>query len=172
MKVLPNTKTCVNCSTEEKWSGVPVIYHKTGNTIEIVKNSETAEQFRKLSSRAGFGTLRGMKGKQSKPIKTVKNDSNVVGTTALLCNEKILHEVGEQAMRALDIYGIEKSKKIIADAIETRLINKMQGEKILNLIELTSNLAQPEKRKKTNKVVDALPETSEDIKYIFRNWKK
>ena len=61
LKVLPSTTTCVTCSTESKWSGVHVIHHKTGNEVEVIKNPQTAAEFHKLSTRAGFGTTRGLK---------------------------------------------------------------------------------------------------------------
>jgi len=32
-------KTCVNCSTTELYSYIPIIEHKTGNTIQIVSQS-------------------------------------------------------------------------------------------------------------------------------------
>ena len=35
-------KTCVNCSEIEQYSYVPIITHKTGNTIQIVSQSLSA----------------------------------------------------------------------------------------------------------------------------------
>ncbi len=35
-------KTCVECSTVEKYSYVPIITHKTGNTIQIVSQELSA----------------------------------------------------------------------------------------------------------------------------------
>jgi hypothetical protein len=55
-------KCCTRCSTEARWSGVPVIHHKTGNEIEIVKDPEVAADFFAKSARVGFGTLRGLRG--------------------------------------------------------------------------------------------------------------
>jgi hypothetical protein len=58
--------TCVNCSTEKRWTGHSVIYHKTGNTIDIIKDEETAIHLAKLSSRNGFSSAR----------KTISSSSN------------------------------------------------------------------------------------------------
>ena len=41
---------------------MPVIHHKTGNEIEIVKDPEVAADFFAKSARVGFGTLRGLRG--------------------------------------------------------------------------------------------------------------
>ena len=53
-------KTCVLCSTEEKVGCIDVVYHKTGNTIEIT-DRETAEKIRKLSRRNSKGIMVGMR---------------------------------------------------------------------------------------------------------------
>ena len=50
--------SCVECSTEHKWSGHLVVFHKTGNTYDIIKNPETAAKMASMSSRYGFGSNR------------------------------------------------------------------------------------------------------------------
>ena len=35
-------KNCVKCSTTQTYSYVPIIYHKTGNTIQIVDQATSA----------------------------------------------------------------------------------------------------------------------------------
>jgi len=35
-------KTCVDCSTTEQYSYIPIINHKTGNTIQVVSQSLSA----------------------------------------------------------------------------------------------------------------------------------
>lgn len=54
-------ENCVECSTEPKWSGVPVIHHKTGNEIQIVKDPRDAAEFMAKSAR-GFGASHGVAG--------------------------------------------------------------------------------------------------------------
>ena len=39
-------KTCVDCSTTETYSYIPIINHKTGNTIQIVSQSLSAKVHR------------------------------------------------------------------------------------------------------------------------------
>ena len=45
LKAIPGVKSCVKCSTEDKWSAVPIIHHKTGNEIEIYK-----EEYNRLNA--------------------------------------------------------------------------------------------------------------------------
>ena len=47
---------CVNCSTVSPYGCVDSIYHKTGNSIEIL-SKEDAEKIRKITRRRGYGTL-------------------------------------------------------------------------------------------------------------------
>ena len=49
-------KTCVSCSTTKTYSYVPIITHKTGNTIQIM-SSEDAAKIAKLFRRRGYGTM-------------------------------------------------------------------------------------------------------------------
>ncbi len=47
--------TCVGCSTTEAYGCVQINYHKTGNTIQIMPESQ-ARVIRKLGARRGYGT--------------------------------------------------------------------------------------------------------------------
>ena len=49
-------KTCVNCSTTEKYGCAPLINHKTGNSIQIMSASD-AVIIAKLTRRRGYGTM-------------------------------------------------------------------------------------------------------------------
>ena len=51
-------KTCVNCSTTERYGCIPITYHKTGNTIQIMSQSD-AIHTAKLTRRRGYGTMLG-----------------------------------------------------------------------------------------------------------------
>ena len=62
--IIPNVrvqlgyKTCVNCSTVEKYGCAPLINHKTGNSIQIMSSSDAAK-IAKLTRRSGYGTMLG-----------------------------------------------------------------------------------------------------------------
>ena len=49
-------KTCVNCSTTERYGCAPLINHKTGNSIQIMTQSDAAK-IAKLTRRSGYGTM-------------------------------------------------------------------------------------------------------------------
>jgi hypothetical protein len=49
-------KVCVNCSTVERYGCAPLINHKTGNTIQIMSQSDAAK-IAKLTRRRGYGTM-------------------------------------------------------------------------------------------------------------------
>ena len=51
-------KVCVNCSTVERYGCAPLINHKTGNTIQIMSQSDAAK-IAKLTRRRGYGTMLG-----------------------------------------------------------------------------------------------------------------
>ena len=48
-------KVCINCSTVERYACAPITYHKTGNTIQIVSQSQAAA-LAKAGRRKGYGT--------------------------------------------------------------------------------------------------------------------
>ena len=62
--IIPNVrvqlgyKTCVNCSTVERYGCAPLINHKTGNSIQIMSSSDAAK-IAKLTRRSGYGTMLG-----------------------------------------------------------------------------------------------------------------
>ena len=49
-------KTCVNCSTVEQYGCAPLINHKTGNSIQIMSQSDAAK-ISKMTRRRGYGTM-------------------------------------------------------------------------------------------------------------------
>ena len=49
-------KNCIDCSTVKRYSCVPITFHKTGNSIQIM-SSEDAAKIRKMTQRRGYGTM-------------------------------------------------------------------------------------------------------------------
>jgi len=49
-------KTCVECSTVEKYGCALLINHKTGNSIQIMSQSDAAK-IAKMTRRRGYGTM-------------------------------------------------------------------------------------------------------------------
>jgi len=60
--IIPNVrvnlgyKTCVECSTVEQYGCAPLINHKTGNSIQIMSQSDAAK-IAKMTRRRGYGTM-------------------------------------------------------------------------------------------------------------------
>jgi hypothetical protein len=169
----------VKCSTEDKWSAVPIIHHKTGNTIEIIKDRAVAEEFYRLSARVGFGTLRGLKAGVSGGTKTKLG--GVVGSTAFIGTPETFHRIGEKAMLMCETFGIAKAEKIVEEAVRGRVISDSQGAKIMKLIRIVNEPAPvPQNAKPIAKYnpyskYDLKPvksEVSDEISYVFKNWKK
>jgi len=51
-------KVCVSCSSTERYGCVPLTYHKTGNSIQIMSSSDAAK-IAKMTRRRGYGTMLG-----------------------------------------------------------------------------------------------------------------
>lgn len=57
LKALPDTKTCVNCSTTKAWYVRNIIAGKTEYAeTEIIKDRDAAESIRKMDIRTGWGS--------------------------------------------------------------------------------------------------------------------
>lgn len=174
MKIVPNTQHCVQCSTESKVSAIPVIHHKTGNEIQIVSDPEVAAEFHKLSSRAGFGTLRGMKPGHSggSSAKISCRPATFVETHA---DEKTYEEFGKRVMTTFDIFGKEKALKLIRESVDSRFISKYQGGKLISILNALTK--QPEQciesvisyKPKNDRVTSIV---SDEITETFKNWKR
>ena len=60
--IIPNVRvnlgynTCVECSTVEQYGCAPLINHKTGNSIQIMSQSDAAK-IAKMTQRRGYGTM-------------------------------------------------------------------------------------------------------------------
>jgi 2'-5' RNA ligase len=54
LEVLPNTHTCVTCSTEQQYRGAMVFDHKTAPRLVYVRpeNKESLEQLKRFVNRA------------------------------------------------------------------------------------------------------------------------
>lgn len=65
-------KTCVDCSDESKWSASPITVHKTGNTIEVIKDPDLAFTINAMAERRNYGVMKGVTGSYKR--KNVKKE--------------------------------------------------------------------------------------------------
>lgn len=57
LKALPDTKTCVECSSVSRWYVRNVISGKTCYAeTEVIKDAESAERIMKMDKRTGWGS--------------------------------------------------------------------------------------------------------------------
>lgn len=178
LKILPNATTCVNCSSEEKVAGITVVHHKTGHTVEVVKDQETAKEFNRLSSRAGYGSMRGMRAGTSG-----KKNVNVGTFTArtFSSSPEKFNAIGDQMMTAFEAFGIEKAQKVIDNALRYREINSLEASRLNTILKTVAQTAQPQKTAVVSTKYNPYskyeptkekPIVSEEITHAFRNWKK
>lgn len=175
LKAMPSATTCATCSTEEKWSGGHVIHHKTGNEVCVIKDKKLAEEFHRMSSRAGFGTMRGMKpgvsgGKKSNGL--------AVGIT-FQADKATFEEMGTKAMDMYEVFGIDKVRRFLSEKVSERVINSGQMNKILQMVNLlNAPPSVPEKKvEKYNPYGKYEPRNtkeivSKEIENSFKYWRK
>lgn len=170
--------TCVECSTEEKWSAVPIIYHKTGNTLQVVKDPEVAKEMIAMSRRTGFGIMRGMKPSQKSTTYSPKNIKNAESllSRATKPDPERFDKIGKEAMDIYEYEGKERAERFLKKKVEDLTITSLEMNKIQSLLIAMfekKKEEKPVKRKRwnTNSKIETQSEISKDIDYVFRNWK-
>jgi hypothetical protein len=133
-------QVCVSCSTEAKWSGVPIVNHKTGNEIQIVKDPEVAADFLAKSARIGFGTLRGMSssGKARKTVipREVKFEEKPVHSYEL-SRRQLPHEFDTVCQESLDLLenaGCDSALSHVENSLAKKRIFGVHAERIRAII--------------------------------------
>jgi hypothetical protein len=172
--IIPNTEHCVNCTSESRWSSVPIINHKTGNTIEVVKDPEVAAEFHKLSSRAGFGTLRGLRMGKSSTEKVKLTAS--VSTHSLYVTPEQIEEIGKRATDLWESLGQARAERWLTAKVEAGTITRLHADKIIRMIKV---ILQPKPEPVQTRInYNPKPATShkgpvdEEIQLAFKHWKR
>jgi hypothetical protein len=133
-------ENCVNCSTESKWGSIPVINHKTGNEIQIVKDPDVVAEFVAKTARIGFGPMRGISSSYKKrkilPAKPYKHTENTP-VNRELSRKKLPHcfeEVGKEVLQMLDNNEHEKAYKHIQYALNEKMIFGIHAKQLYEII--------------------------------------
>ena len=141
-------RVCVECSTEARWSVVPVNYHKTGNTAEIIKDPELAEEFMFMSSRKGFGVMRGMTSTRRKKVTRQEPVEKKEEVQTTVIEPKVMsrymptyyfEEVGENAVKIAESESIDKALAYVETALNEKLIYKKQADQIKEILNYLQN---------------------------------
>ena len=137
-------RVCTSCSTESRWSGVPVINHKTGNEVQIIKDPEVAAEFLAKSARVGFGALRGMTRGYRRPTTSVEPPKNVVieavkPVAVTIISRRTLpndyEAVGSEVMCFLETGTHEQAMSHIESALASRRIYRVHADKLRTIVQ-------------------------------------
>lgn len=140
---------CVNCSETPRVSGVQLTYHKTGNTIQVVKDPEVAAEFIAKSTRCGFGTLRGMVGSWKKPTVKAQRTKKKVEVlqpksfTVVVSKKKVEavykdQELGPQILMKLDTEGKDSAISMIEEEFRKMNLSPVARKQLLHVVESSS----------------------------------
>jgi len=165
LKILPGTKECVQCSSEEQNMVRTVITGKTTySEIEVIKNKKTKEYLKRLEGkgRTGFGSMlyRGSRNEPSASKVSLKSNIRQIPKFTKEHFDKVLKE----AIDWLD-YDKQYSIKKVEKALKNEMISGPQYRQILQILEVMSPAEVRVQKEVKQESVD------EEILHAFRNWK-
>lgn len=136
-------KECVECSTQQKWSGAQVVHHKTGNEVEIIKDPEVAQDFEFKSRRKGFGTLQGMTSKrivvtraavEKEIVPPPPPSDKILQKRKVFISREQEEETAARVFETLDVQGAEKAIELLNREFQALKITAQSRKAILALI--------------------------------------
>jgi len=172
-------KICVECSTEQKWSAMPLIYHKTGNTVQVIKDPEVAKEMAAASKRTGFGIMRGMKPQQKSSTYAPKNIKNAQSllTRAVKPDPEVFDNIGKEALDIYEYEGKDRALNFLKKKVEDLTITPTDMSKIQTLLSAVFEVKKEVKKVKNTRwkpekrQCEEKSEISKDVDFVFRNWK-
>jgi len=163
LKALPDTKVCVTCSTEEAKGAIDIIYHKTGNTIQIV-DKEVADSVNKAARRTGFGSLRAMRGGSGGGTTKVSLGGRV--DNLRMPTQEDFERVGREMMGLIDWKDRNGIIKFLDEKMNSRAITGTQYRKLVDILGQFKPI-----EKVTYSPENSTLDVSDEIEWSFRNWK-
>lgn len=160
-------KTCIQCSVEEQVGCISVVYHKTGNTIEIT-SKKIATKVAKLSARSSFGTMKCLKSKKSNSYNP-KSTTHKLHIQPVASNEEYT-QVLEQIVNSIDKLAYTD---IIKNLDKLVLKHSLSGVQRSNILSILDHLTEKKTAKEPIRYLlnsEKEPVLSE-IDYAFINWK-
>ena len=118
-------KECTSCSTVDSYGCVDIVYHKTGNTVQIMSKAAAAEVNK--HKRRGFGTM--LKGGSKTSTYNPKNVKYGC-STVIIGSQESYNRVGHECMNLLEFNGIDSVFSYIDKAVDRLEINKNQAFKL------------------------------------------
>ena len=169
LRALPNTKTCVECSSVERNYVRTIISGKTTySEWEVIKNKETKRYLEKLDSkgRQGFGSMLYRASKripEPKASEMSKAPKRAMRTLPEFSQSKF-ESVLKDAMEWIDTdkqYAIDKIEK----AYKNEMISGINRRYAIEIIEKLKPEPKKIKKKVEQEAVD------DEIMHAFRNWR-
>jgi hypothetical protein len=116
-------RVCTSCSNVERYGAVDVIFHKTGNTLQILPAS-TAEAIQKAGRRSGFGSMAGMR------RGSTSDSLGIRGGLKKLPTPEEFQEAGERAMKAYLAEGASAAFRSLQESADQNVITLIQLRKM------------------------------------------
>lgn len=161
IKILPDTKVCTDCSDVEAVGAVDIVYHKTGNTIQIM-DKQSADSINKSARRSGFGSLRAMKGGSGGMDMKVKLGTKM--PVPRLSTQEDFENVGKEMMNLIDWESRESIIEFLDSKLNSRTISTQHYRKLMDIL----NQFKPKEKPKVQQKDESV---SEDVQWAFSNWK-
>lgn len=161
LKAFPATVHCVECSQVEAVGCVDIVYHKTGNTIQVMPK-EQADMVNRAAKRSGFGSLAAMRGGSGggPTGKYVHNVPLIRKST-----EEDFELVGQEMMGWIEAGDRRRAAKCIDQAKESRLIGPAQVRQLRTILE--QMMPSPVEMAEQERV----ELVSEETLWAFNNWR-
>ena len=141
LKALPNTKECIECSSEEQNMVRAVITGKTTYCeVEVIKNKKTKEYLNSLigKGRRGFGSmLHRSTGSDTSPSKVKLGSST--GRILRMPTKEDFDRIGKQVMLYNDLEMPDKADRIMQDALDNNHITGIQYRQLKEIIKHIDN---------------------------------
>lgn len=145
---------CVKCSTEQGWSCSALTHHKTGNTIEIIKDPELAYNINQIASRKSYGVMSGVTGRYKRyrsdkdiperKTKIVNKAGEIINGKSkklgILNGQTMDFEIQiQQAFSILDSNGINDCIEWIKAQYKSLLLSQSDFVRIIKIIKTVYN---------------------------------
>ena len=125
-------KTCVDCSTQDRYGFVNITNHKTGNTVQVMPKAQ-ADIINKSGDRKRFGTILkgGSKNDSYNPKKTFHKVS-----TAVIGSPALYDKVGQNALLLLETRGLDTASLYVDKELKDYAISGAQAFQLRRILDL------------------------------------
>ena len=166
LRILPNAKECVKCSSEDLNMVRSVITGKTTySEWEVIKNKDTKEQLKRLEGkgRRGFGSML-YRGSRQEPSHKVERTGGNINLYVKTYTHDKLEKVMEDVMIWIDV-DRSRAISIIDKAVTNDTISPRQRKQAMDIVEVFSpSPKKPEVKVKQDNI-------DPDIINAFKYWK-